>query len=491
MKIFTIAATYMLATATALSQPAYQEQFRPKIHFSTKKGWMNDPNGMVYNQGAYHLFFQYYPDSTVWGPMHWGHATSADMVHWKEGPVALYPDSIGYIFSGSAVVDKDNTSGFGRDGVAPLVAIYTQHDIVGERMGSDTFQTQSIAYSLDNGKTFTKYSGNPVLKNPGIMDFRDPKFFWHGASQKWVMVLAVLDHVEIYSSPNLKQWDKESEFGKGMGAHGGVWECPDLFSLQDGKKMVWVMLVSNNPGGPNGGSGTQYFTGNFDGKSFSPYDTTTKWLDYGPDNYAGVTFSNTGNRKLLLGWMSNWDYAQVVPATTWRSANTLPRELGLKKVHGKYYLSSNLVKELNSLTSAAESTQSHTRNIQSPCIIKFDIKGPGNFECIFSNDLQEQLVVGFDASTSRFYIDRGKAGSIEFSKQFTARPFAPRISQDKHYSATIVIDHSSIELFADNGLTTMTSVAFPSQPYNQFELKSGGKKKAPNVTYCKLKSIHD
>ena len=237
--------------------PTPTPQYRPAYHFSPAAHWMNDPNGMVYYQGTYHLFFQYYPDGMVWGPMHWGHATSANLTSWKEQPIALYPDSLGYIFSGSAVVDARNTSGFGRNGQPPLVAIFTHHDPKGEKKGTETFQNQSLAYSLDAGKTWTKYAGNPVLKNPGVHDFRDPKVSWYEAGKQWVMTLATKDRITFYTSPNLKDWTKASEFGEKLGAHGGVWECPDLFPMTLNGKTHWVLLVNLNPGGPNGGSGTQ------------------------------------------------------------------------------------------------------------------------------------------------------------------------------------------------------------------------------------------
>ena len=257
----------------------YHEQYRPQLHFSPKAHWTNDPNGMIYFKGTYHLFFQYYPGGTTWGPMHWGHATSKDLVHWKEQPIALYPDSLGYIFSGSAVADSNNTSGFGKNGKIPLVAIFTHHDPKGEKAGKDDFQNESLAYSLDNGETWTKYAGNPVLKNSGIRDFRDPKVMWYVKEKKWVMTLATKDHITFYSSPDLKNWKKESEFGKEAGAHGGVWECPDLFPLSLNGKSYWVLIVNLNPGGPNGGSATQYFIGQFDGKSFTAIDNKTNLLD--------------------------------------------------------------------------------------------------------------------------------------------------------------------------------------------------------------------
>ncbi|MGZ3845099.1 MAG: glycoside hydrolase family 32 protein, partial [Flavisolibacter sp.] len=258
------------------AQSFANDPYRPQIHFTPLEHWMNDPNGLVYYKGVYHLFYQYYPGATVWGPMHWGHATSTDLFHWKHQPVALYPDSLGYIFSGSAIVDYKNTSGFGKGGKIPLVAMFTHHDPKGEKEGKTNFQNQSLAYSLDEGRTWTKYSGNPVLKNPGIKDFRDPKVSWNPVANKWILTLAVLDHINFYSSPNLKNWTKESEFGRDLGAHGGVWECPDLFSLDYNGEKKWVLIVNLNPGGPNKGSATQYFIGDFDGHSFTPFDKETR-----------------------------------------------------------------------------------------------------------------------------------------------------------------------------------------------------------------------
>src|SRR5450432_732226 len=311
----------------AQSNKMMDEQYRPQVHFTPKAHWTNDPNGMVFYKGVYHLFFQYYPDSTVWGPMHWGHATSSDLIHWKQQPIALYPDSLGYIFSGSAVVDYHNTSGFGKNGQVPLIAIFTHHDPKGEKEKRNDFQNQSIAYSNDHGKTWIKYAGNPVLKNPGIRDFRDPKVMWYEPGKEWIMTLATGDRVTFYSSPDLKSWKMESDFGSDAGAHGGGWECPDLFTLDADGKKVWILIANLNPGGPNKGSGTQYFLGDFDGNKFTPFSTKTKWLDYGPDDYAGITWSNTGNRKIFIGWMSNWMYANLVPSIKWRNAMTIPREL--------------------------------------------------------------------------------------------------------------------------------------------------------------------
>jgi fructan beta-fructosidase len=458
--------------------------YRPLFHFTPAKGWMNDPNGMIYLNGQHHLFFQHYPDGTVWGPMHWGHATSSDLVQWKEQPIALYPDSIGMIFSGSAVLDKNNTSGLGRSGIAPLVAIYTQHNMPGEKAGRTDFQNQSIAYSLDEGKTWTKYAGNPVLKTPNLKDFRDPKVIWHEPTQKWIMNLAVADHVEFYSSPNLINWTKESEIGKNLFAHGGVWECPDLLSFNHFGKTIWVLLVSMNPGGPNGGSATQYIVGDFDGHEFKPYTTDIKWMDYGPDNYAGVTFSNLGDRKILIGWMSNWNYANVVPTEKWRSAMTVPRELSLVKQasnSNQFLLVSTPVKELKN---AFVQIVSKENVIPNRIDIK-DIKAT-HFEIILSNTYNEKLIVGYHADKKQFYIDRTNAGVSNFNPGFAAVAVAPRLSFTMNMDLSILLDKTSIELFADGGRTVMTALFFPTFPYTKWEIKS--KEKIP-ASYMKLYSF--
>ena len=345
-KIFNTLACFLilgLSLNSIMAQPESKKKseiYRPQIHFSPNAHWINDPNGMLYENGVYHLFMQYHPFSSVWGPMHWAHATSKDLIHWEEQPIALFPDSLGCIFSGSAVLDKNNTSGFGKNGKAPLVAIFTTHNFEGEKSGTNNFQNQAIAFSNDHGQTWTKFSGNPVIKNPGIRDFRDPKVMWYEPQKKWVMTLATKDRITFYSSRDLKNWVKESEFGAILGEHAGVWECPDLFTLNDKGKKIWVLVVNINPGGPNGGSATQYFLGDFNGKTFTVSHKDIKWLDYGPDEYAGITWSNTGDRKIFLGWMSNWQYAEKVPTTIWRGATTLPRELKLKHAGNKMFVTS-------------------------------------------------------------------------------------------------------------------------------------------------------
>lgn len=455
--------------------------YRPNFHFTPQKGWMNDPNGMIYLNGQYHLFYQHYPDATVWGPMHWGHATSKNLVDWTHQPIALYPDSIGMIFSGSAVLDKNNTSGLGRNGNAPLVAIFTQHNMPGEKAGRVDFQNQSIAYSVDEGKTWTKYAGNPVLKTPNIKDFRDPKVIWHEPSKKWIMSLAVADHVELYSSPNLIDWTKESELGKGQFAHGGVWECPDLLSFNVNGKTIWVLLVSMNPGGPNSGSATQYMVGDFDGHVFKPYSNDIKWMDYGPDNYAGVTFSNVGERNILIGWMSNWNYANLVPTDQWRSAMTVPRELSLVKNNtnentassssaissNDYLLVSSPVKELNDRFKKIAFNENTIPNR----IDIADLKAT-DFEIVLSNAFNEKLVVGYDANKKQFSIDRKNAGVSKFYDGFAAVATAPRLTVDATMDLIVLLDKTSVELFADGGRTVMTALFFPTHPFTHWKVYS-------------------
>jgi fructan beta-fructosidase len=477
-----------------------KDPYRLQVHFSPKEKWMNDPNGMVFYKGTYHLFFQYYPNGTVWGPMHWGHATSKDLIHWQQQPIALYPDSLGYIFSGSVVADVNNTSGFGTKNNPPLIAIFTHHDPVGEKAGRNNFQNQSIAYSIDEGKTWIKYAQNPVLKNPGIVDFRDPKVMWYDAQKKWIMTLATKDRITFYSSKDLKSWIKESEFGATAGAHGGVWECPDLFTLDDKGQKVWVLIVNLNPGGPNKGSATQYFLGDFDGNKFAPYTTGIKWIDYGPDEYAGITWSNTGHRKIFLGWMSNWMYANVVPTETWRNAMTIPRELKLKHVGKDLLIASVPVVELSKIYSKSIVVSNlkvadyydivgKTGKIKFPCRINLSIEEIKDFSLVVSNDMGEEIRIGFDKKQNHYFIDRTKSGKTDFQKEFAARHVAPRFTDNTKMNIWLVIDVSSIELFADDGLTVMTEIFFPNKPYNQIHIQSPENAIIKKMEYINLINI--
>lgn len=506
MKSYLTCLTYIILASSCsgvkktASSLALQEPYRPQIHFSPPEKWMNDPNGMVFFKGTYHLFYQYYPDSTVWGPMHWGHATSTDLVHWEHQPIALYPDSLGYIFSGSAVVDLHNSTGFGQDGKIPLVAIFTHHDPKGEKSGRKDYQNQSLAYSLDEGKTWKKYEGNPVLKNPGIKDFRDPKVSWYEEGRKWIMTLATSDRISFYSSPDLKNWNKESEFGQTVGAHGGVWECPDLFPMEVEGKKVWVLIVNLNPGGPNGGSATQYFVGDFDGKAFRPFSTDTKWLDFGPDEYAGVTWNNTGKRRIFLGWMSNWEYATVVPTQKWRSAMTVPRDLALEKLDDNYWLSSRPVAELNQLAEpplAVENFRASNYEVtaksgkwRGPARLNLNASKIENFSITLSNPAGEKLVLGFDKGTNSYFIDRRMSGKVNFEKNFAARHTAPRISSKEAVDLTLILDEASVELFADNGLTVMTEIFFPNQPFSKITLNSPADFRIDFLQFYPLRSMY-
>ena len=496
-------AVLIISACGTIKQPTqslYNDTHRPQFHFSPKANWMNDPNGMVYHNGTYHLFFQYYPEGTIWGPMHWGHATSKDLVHWNEQAIALYPDSLGWIFSGSAVYDKDNTSGLGKNGKMPLVAIFTHHNSKLEKEGRKDYQYQSIAYSLDEGQNWTKYEGNPVLQNPGIIDFRDPKVRWNEDVRKWIMTLATKDRITFYSSPDLKNWNKESEFGENVGAHGGVWECPDLFPMSLNGKTMWVLLVSINPGGPNKGSATQYFVGDFDGKTFKPYSTETKWVDWGTDNYAGVTWSNTGDRRIFLGWMSNWQYANVVPTEKWRSAMTIPRELSLKAIDNSIFLASEPVKELrknmpktytmyNTLVNGSLDLSDQIQAFNGQYQLKFSSDQMTNYSIVLSNDGGEELVIGFDKKANQYYIDRSKAGKIDFEKGFGAKHTAPRISVDAGTDVTLVVDVASVELFADGGLTVMTDIVFPNKTLSKVSIKSVDGLMLKSLSYSKIDGI--
>ena len=461
-----------------------REQHRPSFHFTPPQMWMNDPNGMVYYDGEYHLFYQHYPDSTVWGPMHWGHAVSPDMVTWEHLPIALYPDSLGYIFSGSAVIDWNNTSGFGTEEEPPMIAIYTYHNAEGSAAERVDYQTQGIAYSLDKGRTWSKYEGNPVIPNPGLKDFRDPKVSWHEGSQQWAMIFAVGDHVRIYNSPDLKAWSLASSFGKDQGSHGGVWECPDLFPLKvgDTDETKWVMIVSLGNGSPNGGSGTMYFVGDFDGKTFknsNPADQVL-WIDYGRDNYAGVTWSDIpveDGRRLFLGWMSNWQYAQIVPSESWRNAMTVARALSLKSTDQGLRMVSLPVTELATLrgSKAWDKLEMQTpvsfENGTAEVSLEADMESEASdFHLLLTNALGEKLMVGYQSDNNQFYVDRQESGKVDFSPEFAGVHYAPRLSQNKTITMHMLIDNASVELFADDGETVMTEIFFPNEDFNQMEL---------------------
>jgi len=492
----------------------YTEQYRPQFHFSPDSMWMNDPNGMVFYEGEYHLFYQHNPESNVWGPMHWGHAISTDLIHWEHLPIALYPDSLGTIFSGSAVIDWNNSSGLGTPGQPPMVAIFTHHNQHLANQGSDRFQYQSLAYSLDKGRSWTKYDGNPVLENPGIRDFRDPKVIWHEHSKKWIMALAAQDRILFYSSPDLIRWTQESGFGEHTGAHGGVWECPDLFPMAYEGDEKWVLLVSINPGGPHGGSATQYFVGDFDGNTFYNENPGTEalWIDHGKDNYAGVTWSDIpeeDGRRIFLGWMSNWQYANQVPTRRWRSAMTLPRELLLDKNEHGFLLRSVPVQETEMLRAEVLALEpgpvSGRGNIgpdpgEGDPLYEIDLEfetdsawsEEGNiFGFILESSLGEQVVVGFDKKTSRIFIGRlAHSGKVDFSEQFAGFHYAPyEISEGGEIRFHAFVDLSSIELFVDHGRTVLTELVFPDSGYQHIQLYNQENVRLKKGSVYRLKSI--
>jgi levanase/fructan beta-fructosidase len=425
-----------------------REHFRPAYHHTPLYGWMNDPNGMFYKDGVWHLYYQWNPYGSQWENMTWGHSTSRDLIHWEAQPTAIEADWLGSIFSGSCVTN-------GQD----VVAFYTS---------AGHHQTQSMAVSKDGGKTFTKFSGNPVLTSDAP-DFRDPKVFWNEQARLWNMVLAVGQEMQIFSSKDLKAWRYESSFGKEYGNHGGVWECPDLFPLTVGKQggdTKWVLLCNINPGGPFGGSATQYFVGQFDGHKFTceSMPKVTKWLDYGKDHYATVSFYNApDNRRVVLAWMSNWQYANQVPTQQFRSANSVPRDLGLFQHGEETYVSVVPSKEMDAVRGEKLKKPTET------CEIVVDMKSSA--EIVLSNTKGEQVVMTYDAQKQEFSMDRTKSGSVNFSEAFPCTTVAPTYGHMKQLR--LFIDRCSIEAFAADGKMAMTNLVFPSEPYNMIKVKGG------------------
>ena len=507
------------------------DEYRPSYHFTPLYGWMNDPNGMVYKDGEYHLYFQYNPYGSKWGNMHWGHAVSKDLLHWEHLDPAIARDNMGHIFSGSSVVDKNNTAGYGKNAI---IALYTS---ASDKNG----QIQCMAYSTDNGRTFTKYEGNPVLTPfDGLKDFRDPKVFWYEKGKCWYMIVSADKETRFYKSKNLKKWTYVSAFGKGLGQQPCQYECPDFFQLPvngDKKKMKWVMTMNINPGCWFGGSATEYFVGDFDGKNFTCPDAhDVKWLDWGKDHYATVTFSNTGDRVLGITWMSNWQYANLTPFKQNRGANGLPRELKLYEKNGKYYISEDVAPEVYAL-------RKDTKNIADASVAEAkDLKGvAANMEGAFeieadvtpdangiagievSNNKRERTMIYFDMKQGKVVMDRTESGLSDFGKQsvphdielawdkqlaaegkeparitnsinykndFALATWAPlSLCEDgkKTYHVDIFVDKSSVELFVDGGRIAMTNIVFPVAPYENVKLYSkGGKAEFKNVKVHKL-----
>ena len=492
------------------------DYYRPSYHFTPLYGWMNDPNGMVYKDGEYHLYFQYNPYGSKWGNMHWGHAVSRDLIHWEHLDPAIARDPVGHIFSGSSVVDKKNTAGFGKDAI---IAIYTNNSVNHD-------EVQCIAYSNDNGRTFTKYEGNPVLTPfDGLKDFRDPKVFWYEKDKCWFMIVSADKETRFYKSKNLKKWDYVSAFGKGLGQQPCQYECPDFFQLPvngDEKNKKWVMTMNINPGCWFGGSATEYFVGDFDGKNFTcPDANDVKWLDWGKDHYATVTFSNTGNRVLAITWMSNWQYANLTPFKQNRGANGLPRELKLYEKNGKYYISEDVApealalrkstKELGSQTVEGEKAfAGATSGMEGAFEIEADVTADANGIAGIElyNNKRERTLIYIDMKEGKVVMDRTESGLTDFGKQSV--PHDIELAWDKQRAAEgkqpariensinykndfalatwaplslcqegkktchldIFADKSSIELFVDGGRIAMTNLVFPVAPYENVRLYS-------------------
>lgn len=502
------------------------DYYRPSYHFTPLYGWMNDPNGMVYKDGEYHLYFQYNPYGSKWGNMHWGHAVSRDLIHWEHLDPAIARDPVGHIFSGSSVVDKKNTAGFGKDAI---IAIYTNNSVNHD-------EVQCIAYSNDNGRTFTKYEGNPVLTPfDGLKDFRDPKVFWYEKDKCWVMIVSADKETRFYKSKNLKKWDYVSAFGKGLGQQPCQYECPDFFQLPvngDEKNKKWVMTMNINPGCWFGGSATEYFVGDFDGKNFTcPDANEVKWLDWGKDHYATVTFSNTGSRVLAITWMSNWQYANLTPFKQNRGANGLPRELKLYEKNGKYYISEDVApealalrkstKELGSQTVEGEKAfTGATSGMEGAFEIEADVTADANGIAGIElyNNKRERTLIYIDMKEGKVVMDRTESGLTDFGKQsvphdielawdkqraaegkqpariensinykndFALATWAPlSLCQEgkKTFHLDIFADKSSIELFVDGGRIAMTNLVFPVAPYENVKLYSqGGKAEFQNM----------
>ncbi len=478
---------------------ANREQYRPVYHHTPLYGWMNDPNGMFYRDGVWHLYYQYNPYGSKWENMSWGHSTSTDLVNWEHHPVALEPTGLGTVFSGSCVVDSAGTAGFGSDAV---IGLYTS---------AAASQIQSLVYSHDNGETFEFYAGNPVLSLES--EARDPNMFWDESAGRWVMVLAhPLEHeMLIFTSPDLKTWTRQSAFGKGMGSQGGVWECPDLFKLKvDGTgEEKWVLLCNINPGGPFGGSATQYFVGDFDGTTFTADTDSTgtvpaKWMDFGKDHYATVSWSDAPDgRRTVIGWMSNWQYAAEVPTMQYRSANTLPRDVALFRApDGELYLSSAPSPELEALrgtlvTKARRANIGRTPRIYAlpadnggACEILLDLesRGAAAVELTLGNASGERVVMVYNVEAHTLSFDRRNSGRTDFSDDFPAVTIAPTFETGSSISLRIFVDRSSIEVFGDDGRFVMTNLVFPSSPYTTLGVSAaGGNARMENLKIYSIK----
>lgn len=498
---------------------ANTDYYRPVYHHTPLYGWMNDANGLVYKDGEYHLYFQYNPYGSKWGNMHWGHSVSRDLIHWEHLNPAIARDTLGHIFSGSSVVDKFNSAGYGKDA---MIAFYTS-------ASDEHGQIQCMAYSTDNGRTYTKYEKNPILTPfDGLKDFRDPKVFWYEPAQKWYMIVSADKNMRFYSSTDMKNWEYLSQFGEGYGVQPNQFECPDFIQLPvngDKNNMKWVMIVNINPGCPFGGSATEYFVGDFDGKEFK-CDTDksiTKWLDFGKDHYATVCFSNTGDRTIAVPWMSNWQYANVTPIRQYRGANALPRELSLYTKNGEIYMAANAVKETEGLrkgTTAINDFSMTDEHLVSPlatgaegaCELEMDVT-PGKAQTVgfqLMNDKGEKTDIYLDMKAGRIVMDRTQSGLVAFGEKsephaketddhrktesvnyindFALGTWAPlSLCEGKSYHLDVFVDKCSIEIFVDGGRIAMTNLVFPTEPYNALRFYTqGGEAEVKNLKVYKL-----
>lgn len=476
-----------------------REKYRPVYHHTPSYGWMNDPNGMFYKDGVWHLYFQHNPYGSKWQNLSWGHSTSKDLINWTPEPEALEPNGLGMVFSGSCALDTNNTAGYGSDAV---IGLYTS---------ADASQTQSLVWSKDNGKTFEFYPANPVITLES--EARDPNMFWDDNAKQWVLLLAhALEHeMLVFTSPDMKEWTLQSSFGKGIGAQGGVWECPDLFKLNvDGSdEEKWVLVCNLNPGGPVGGSATQYFVGDFDGKTFkadadSEGKIPTKWMDYGKDHYATVSWSDApDNRRTVIGWMSNWQYAAEVPTMQYRSANTLPRDVSLfRAADGDIYMASKPspelvalrdkltvnVKKANIRKKAVTYSLPNANGGICEILLDIDARKSKLIDLTISNNAGEKVVMQYDVTAHTLSFDRRESGIVDFSQDFPAVTVSPTFEDKGRISLRIFIDKSSMEVFGNNGQFVMTNLVFPEKPYTTLSISSAdGNARLENLKIYSIK----
>jgi fructan beta-fructosidase len=440
----------------------YDEPYRPQVHFSPREHWTNDPNGLVFYDGEYHLFFQYNPFGDEWGHTSWGHAVSSDLLHWKELPVAISENNGVMIFTGSVVVDRTNSGGFCKPKSDCLVAIYTGHQE--HAAGGGKRQAQYLAYSNDHGRTWTPYEKNPVI-DLQMADFRDPSVFWDDERNRWLMAVSLpTQHkVRFYSSHNLKAWSQLSDFGP-MGDTDGDWECPDLLQIpgDHGESPIWALKIGLNPGAPQGGSGEQYFLGHFDGKQFTVATEVGAhgWTNYGKDDYCAISFNNLpkNSKPVLLGWMSNWQYGASLPTSPWRGQMSIPRRLSfLRDAAGVALKQEPVIEPLR----AGESLQITSEEVEAPLELAVTFESPQQpkFGIRIYSDNEHCTEIGFDREMKQFYIDRTRS-SIPVAKEFPARTVAPLVAA-RPFDLRLIVDRSSVEAFAQEGTIAMTNLQYP------------------------------